>query len=386
MTGLKIAVIPNDPLTAYVAKGEVKENYFNPLEMFDEVHVISLADSEAPVEEVDRMAGRARMVIHPVGRPKPWELARHAKQVVDLARTLKPDLIRGYNPLLMGHLAVKVGIELGIPSVISVHDDFSYLRNLRLYGLEYGRSARGLYQVIHRLFHLRSMFDRVDGIICAYPFAARWVEKYAPGRATIIINRVDLSRFKPRAGSGLIKGRPKVINIGRQFQGKNPSNLIRAAAGMEIELTIVGHGPYHPRLVKLVRELGIDDRVRLIRSVAHRELPALMAENHIFAMNLRQPGICIPVLEAFAAGLPVVINEPFFKAGLDLVDEAVVMVPDSAEGYAQGLKRLISDPDLREAMIGKAARMVRRIGAEATEAKERELYLSLLANAASGSS
>ncbi len=375
---LRLVVIPNDPLTAYLEKGEVKERYFNPEDLFDEVHVISLTDRDASPAEVQAMAGRAELHIHAVGRPKPWALGRHAGRVARLIAGLEPDAIRAFNPLYMGRLASLAGRASGKPTIISVHDDFSLRRNLKIYGLGYIFSARGGYQLVHQLFFVRSMFAAVDKVVCAYPFAARWVDGYAREKREIILNRVYLDRFAPKTDYA-VEGRFRVLNLGRQFPGKNPANMIRAAAEVDgLELTLVGRGPLHEELIDLARRLGLAERVNFIPAVANDEVPALMAEHDAFAMNLIQPGVCIPIIEALAAGLPVVTNRPIFPEGLDLVGEYVLQVEDSAKGYAEALAGLIADEGLRERLGRAGPRFVAQIEGRKMERREADLYRSLL--------
>ena len=49
----KLCVFPNDPLKSYFKKGEIKPRYFNPKNIFDEVHVISLFDDDIESEFTD---------------------------------------------------------------------------------------------------------------------------------------------------------------------------------------------------------------------------------------------------------------------------------------------------------------------------------------------
>ena len=64
----KLCVLPNDPLAAYLKKGEIKERYFNPKNIFDEIHVISLFDSDEKEENVKEFAGKAKLKIHVLGK------------------------------------------------------------------------------------------------------------------------------------------------------------------------------------------------------------------------------------------------------------------------------------------------------------------------------
>ena len=54
---MKLCVFPNDPLKSYFEKGEIKERYFNPNNLFDEIHVISLFEEDISEEKVKEVAG-----------------------------------------------------------------------------------------------------------------------------------------------------------------------------------------------------------------------------------------------------------------------------------------------------------------------------------------
>ena len=41
---MKICVFPNDPILSYYKKGEIKDRYYNPKNLFEEVNIISLID------------------------------------------------------------------------------------------------------------------------------------------------------------------------------------------------------------------------------------------------------------------------------------------------------------------------------------------------------
>ena len=379
----RLVVLPHDQMRKYHHKGEIKERYFNPENLFSEVHVVSLAEEDIEPEKVQIMAGSADLYIHTLGRPRLWNFDQNTTNVTRLISQIDPDVIRAYNPLYMGHLAALAGKLINRPSVISVHDDYSLLRNLTLYGTDYLRSARGLYQLFHLLVFNKPMFDRVSRVICAYPFAARWVDRFARDKRTVILNRVYLDQFKPRTDYRL-SGRPRILNLGRQFVGKNPENILRAAAELDVELTMVGAGPLHAGLVELVAKLGVRDRVRLIPAVPHHTIPQLMREHDVFAMHLSQPGVCIPVLEAMASGLPVVINKPIFRDGMDLIQGRVVEVDNTPAGYGQALARLVADESARRELGQEGPRFVSRFDGAKTERQEADLYRSLIGRPVQG--
>jgi len=61
---LKICIFPNDPLIAYYNKGEIKNRYYNPCEVFEEVHVISFTVKDIDEEKVQNLVGNAKLKIH----------------------------------------------------------------------------------------------------------------------------------------------------------------------------------------------------------------------------------------------------------------------------------------------------------------------------------
>ena len=127
----KLCVFPNDPLEVYYQKGEIKPRYFNPKNIFDEIHVISLFDSDIEEEKVKMVAGDAIFKIHVVGKVNLLNKNLKKNQIIKLIRQIQPDILRSYNPLLQGWLAAQIKKELGIPLVISLHGDYD--RDRRYY-------------------------------------------------------------------------------------------------------------------------------------------------------------------------------------------------------------------------------------------------------------
>ena len=378
-------VIPNDPLYRYAAKGEVKERYFNPENFWDEIHVLSLCDRDEALDSARRMAGRAAVEIHAIGRPGaltwPGVLSRARK----LAEEIKPQVIRAYNPLFMGWLAVRLAESSGAASVVSVHDDYSLSRSLKIYGPGYLFTTRGAYQIVHSLLGLnRTSLGRPDQVVCAYRFPVLYVRRWRKDDLSVIYNRVDLDQFKPAEPDQARQTGPlRILNVGRQFEGKDPEPIIRALSGLDnAALTLVGDGPYHDRLVRLAGQLGLSERVTFLPSVAHRELPGLYREQDVFAMSITQPGVCIPVLEASASGLPVVINQPRWEDKPEVVEDLAEVVPLSAEGYRLTFERLLKDDSYRRERGLALRERVLRIEGRAMEKAERELYQRLLEKAA----
>ena len=85
----KICVFPNDPLEAYHKKGEIKPRYFNPKNLFDEVHVISMFDSDIEEDKVKVVAGSASFKIHTTGKVNLLNRKSMKKKVVEIIKKIR---------------------------------------------------------------------------------------------------------------------------------------------------------------------------------------------------------------------------------------------------------------------------------------------------------
>jgi glycosyltransferase involved in cell wall biosynthesis len=74
-------------------------------------------------------------------------------------------------------------------------------------------------------------------------------------------------------------------------------------------LLIVGEGPEHPRLAAPIERLGLADRVRLLGSRLHGELPALYGAADALVLASSREGWANVLLEAMACGTPVIASD-----------------------------------------------------------------------------
>lgn len=371
----RLAVILPSPLKEYVAKGEVKPRHYNPENVFDEVHFISFCDEDDAGEEVQYMVGQARFSVHTVGRLNLLRLPFLLSRVGKLLKSLRPKAVRAYDPLVLGWLAVRSARRLGIPSVISVHSHFNDVRRVYWEGKEFIKAARiGLVNMYFAPIALRG----ATKVIGAYQYAANYASKLRRTKVEVIYNRVDTNRFRPPA-SRPIRGRPKVLCVGRLIAGKGQETLLRAIVRIDVDLILVGEGPDGERLRALARDLGIADRVQFIPAVPHDEIHKLYVRADIFAIPIQWGGVCIPVLEAMAAGLPVVVPQPVDEPVPEVVGGAGIVVANTPAGFRGAIQQLVADPGLRLTLGTKARARLVTMDGTTMEAREAALYQQLLA-------
>jgi glycosyltransferase involved in cell wall biosynthesis len=137
-----------------------------------------------------------------------------------------------------------------------------------------------------------------------------------PRKLTTIENGIDLARFVPspetraavRAELALPPHAFVVGTVGRLVREKNQPLLVRAMAPLlssTLRLVIVGDGPERPALDAALAELGPPAAFVHVLG-ARADVPRLMNAFDVFALSSDSEGLPLVVIEAMAAGLPVV--------------------------------------------------------------------------------
>lgn len=100
---------------------------------------------------------------------------------------------------------------------------------------------------------------------------------------------------------------------------------------------------------RLVKELGLEERVHLLGWIPSTDLPALYQGAVAFVYPSRYEGFGLPVLEAFASGTPVISTEAGSLKEL-VHDTAVITTPDEIDGLASALIQITTDANLRDGL------------------------------------
>jgi glycosyltransferase involved in cell wall biosynthesis len=171
---------------------------------------------------------------------------------------------------------------------------------------------------------------------------------------------IDLDRFAA-AQPALRKDGPVVGNVARLAPQKDHATLIEAARQLPegVRVVIVGDGELREELERRADGLPVE----LVG--ARDDVPELLASFDVFAFPSLFEGLCLAVIEAQAAGVPVVAT-PVGGIRETVVDgETGLLVPprDSA-ALAAAIRRLLDDRDLARRLAGEARRRVRETYSE----------------------
>jgi glycosyltransferase involved in cell wall biosynthesis len=162
--------------------------------------------------------------------------------------------------------------------------------------------------------------------------AALVQEGLAPESIAVIPNGIDLAASVPR---DRIPGIRTIVTVANLRPEKCHATLLAAAATLvrrhpDLRFLIVGDGPERRTLEALVDERGLSGHVQFL---GHREdVPALLASADAFVLPSRSEAFPNAVVEAMAAGLPVVAT-------------AIGGVPELIEHDRTGLLVRVGDPD-----------------------------------------
>ena len=178
-------------------------------------------------------------------------------------------------------------------------------------------------------------------------------------RTVVIPNAVDVDAVPQARHDG---GPPLVVAVGRLAEPKDALTLVRALAGVhdrQFTALLVGDGPDRPSVEAEVRRLELQDVVALAGT--RDDVPELLAHADVFALSSRSEGAPLSILEAMAAGLPVVSSRVGGVPELVVDGETGLLVPPGdPAAMAAALGHLISDAGLR-----------RRLGASGRKRAER---------------
>jgi glycosyltransferase involved in cell wall biosynthesis len=249
-------------------------------------------------------------------------------------------------------------------------------------GEAYGHRAGGsLAGVKHRL--TRTLFRRAAGFVTWSAWAKRsLVDDYgiAAGRVSVIPPGTDLSLWATERPARSADEPMRLLFVGGDFTRKGGADLLEACApllGDRCELHVVTREAVAPR-PGLVVHHGVAPNSPALRR--------LFAAADAFALPTHADGLPMAIMEAMAAGLPV-ISTPVGSIA-EAVEPGVTgyLTPPGAVGDLRAaVTTLVEQPDLRRRM-GQTARSIaeRRYDAHANARRVRDLLLDAVAEARAG--
>lgn len=178
-----------------------------------------------------------------------------------------------------------------------------------------------------------------------------------PGKIEVVDMGVDVKRFSTaskgreltRRALGVDGEERLVLFAGHLIPRKSVATLIRALVRLprRVRLLVAGDGPERAALEALARRLGVRERAVFRGTVPPDAVPRMMAAADAFCLPSMYEGRPIALLEASAAGLPVVAAP---VGGVpELIEDGVngfLFAPGDPEDLAATLNRALDAPDV----------------------------------------
>jgi glycosyltransferase involved in cell wall biosynthesis len=215
---------------------------------------------------------------------------------------------------------------------------------------------------------LAEMVRESEFTVCVSDFSRRLLCQTCPGhdaKVVRIYNGIELDDFpaaQPEHGGTL-----KLVSIGRLIEFKGFQHLVSTAAllksrGLDVEVSIIGEGPWRGELEPQIEGAALEGKVRLLGVRSQQQIKKELAGAHAFVLpaivDRKGASDILPtvITEAMACRLPVVSTK---LAGIpEMVadgETGLLVEPGNDRALADAIQKLAGDPALRKRM-GEAGR------------------------------
>lgn len=223
------------------------------------------------------------------------------------------------------------------------------------------------------------VWPRLARVVAASPFVADLLAGDGVPAASLRV----VPYFVDPSTAAAVDRRHDVLYVGRLLAAKGVHVLVRALASLDgVTAAIAGDGPDRAAVERLVRELGLEDRVSLLGWVPAAERAALLSASAVFVLpSLWDEPFGIAGLEALAAGVPVVgTRVGGIPSWLVDGDGGTLVARGDSAGLAEALRQLLDDDALR----AEQSRRARDAAARFSVVRHLDLLVPELEAAAAG--
>lgn len=291
------------------------------------------------------------------------------------------DVIHVHHPVLIGRVAARLSKKYNIPLVYTYHTQYEqYLdyagpihwlsrgaEKNNLLGRLRSRGSRAIKQELAP-WYLSGFMRRCHTVIAPTEGMKRTFNRQygytynCQADMAVLPTGLTQESYRPdhRAAREIrrrygAEEMPLLVTVSRLGHEKNVPFLLRCMALLkqslpDFRLMVIGDGPRREEYMDLCEQLDIRQQICFLGSLPNRKIAAHMAaaDCFVFASKTETQGIVI--LEAMAAGTPVVaLRAPGVE---DLVEEGVsgYLCPEVEEAFAQQLLRVLQSEPLRDAL------------------------------------
>jgi len=262
------------------------------------------------------------------------------------------DIVHAHTPFGVGLGGLRLARDEDLPLVASYHTPTAEYAGYLVEGW-----LRDVVATVGNAYE-RWFLERADHVIAPSEIARKALRERGIGPVSVVPNGVEVDRFAPtdsgdfRARHDLPDG-PLVGYTGRHGYEKRLSDLVDAAAGLDVPLVFGGDGPARETVETRAERLGVD--AHFLGFLDREELPGFYSALDVFAFPSPIETQGLVALEAISCGTPVVAVSS--GALVDTIDEGETgyhYTPGDTAGFTAALRRALGDRDvLRETCLSR---------------------------------
>ena len=190
----------------------------------------------------------------------------------------------------------------------------------------------------------KRIFEKADKIICVSNYERQLVTKHfrvEEDKILVVPNGFNLEEFK------YVRKNTKkrtLLYVGRLEKYKGVHHLIQALPRLDsdIDLEIVGKGPYRDNLLKMASKMGLEQRVKFLHDLSREELLQEYVGASLFTLLSQHEAYGICVGEALASGTPcLVANTSALSEWIDNKNCFGINQPINSDELANSILRII---------------------------------------------
>ncbi len=322
--------------------------------------------------DLDTLLADADIPVHALGKRGPGPRPAVAARAWGAVSRLRPHVVHTHGYALAYVLPALWGLR--VPAAVHTVHTEADRETLRAGG---------------RLLHRVAFSTGVQPVFASASIRASFERLYPQRHGVVIENGIPLGAHGTadgaawRSAEGFTARDRIALFVGRLEPVKRPAALVEAFAEVarrlpDAKLVLLGEGSERGAVERAVDAAGLAERVRLLGFCD--DVPSALAGADVMVLNSAYEGLPLAVIEAMAAGVPIVA--PRVGALPEVVganDAGLLFAPGDAIGLAEALAALLDDATAR-ARQGAAGRRVatERFSIDAAARRYEALYERLL--------
>lgn len=314
-------------------------------------HVGYVSDHAEGVAELEAAGGTVARIDLPFDSPRAAFDPRSYPPVVRYLRRNHVDVVHVHFPLYPHVIGRIAGSLAGVDRVVSTHHNDP---------ADFHPIMRGLEWITRPLS---------DGVV-AVSDATREryttpVDRLLAGTWTVstVTDGIDTDGFRSRVAAAdgtatrkrweIDEDATVYLSVGRYAVQKAQLDQIAAMEDVRDEvpnahLVLVGHGPYRSTLEEAVAARGLADHVTITGRIPHESIPRWYAAADVFTLSSTAEGLGIALLEAMAAGLPIVATAVAGPKEVVVDGETGYLVPPGSPSAFAAAMIDVAEPSRRD--------------------------------------